>query len=113
MKRIRTIFVALVILLVSTVMVSGLASAEPVKPEMSSVILGDGVSGSDLGGVDSGGPPDPPGDDSEGDPDDFWGASDDKGILPPIGALDGDSASLAWPQVLYLMALQALQTMVP
>lgn len=104
MKRIRTIFVSLVILLVSMTMVFGTVLAAPtqldVDPDVGVETPAGGETGDTNGGDDGAVLPG-----GEGDPDDGFGSKTDPNIYTLVGWADGVDG-LGWSQILDLLAIQ-------
>ncbi len=103
MKRTRTIFVSLVILLVSMTMVIGTGTAAPLEPDVGFDWVGDvppegGTDGADDWGTNGS-------EDGEGDPGD---AGDGYGVVgkPPTMDLASESEDLDWMQYMYLLFIQ-------
>ena len=109
MKRTRTIFVSLVILLVSMTMVIGTGTAAPLEPDVGFDWVGDvppegGTDGTDDWGTNGS-------EDGEGDPGDAgdgYGAYDDKGCLPSVGWTAAVTSGLTWSHLLDLLFIQTL-----
>ncbi|MCP4574186.1 MAG: hypothetical protein GY838_17630 [bacterium] len=113
MNRTRTIFVSLVILLVSMTMVLSVATAAPVPPDIGSDLQGDLPLADGIYTTDGGAGPTPP--DGEGDPGDDgdgFGFDGGRDVLIPFGADADASPSLTWSQVLYLLTFETIQIMV-
>lgn len=109
MKRTRTIFVSLVILLVSMTMVFGTGTATPVEPDVGFDWVGDappegGTDGADDWGTNGS-------EDGEGDPGDAgdgYGVSRDGIDLPPVGWTSEATSGLTWSHLLDLLFIQTL-----
>jgi len=101
MKRIRTICVSLVILLVSMTLAFGSSMAVPVGPDVGTESVGNlppegGAYNSGDDGII------PPG--GEGDPDDGYGAKPDPDDGPIVGWTSA-AGGLSWTQLLDLLAV--------
>ena len=111
MKRIRTIFVSLVILLVSMTMAWGVATAAPVQPDVGIELLDDTTSLDD--GFFNDGEGDGSGTiDVDGNPTDSGDGFGAK-TKPPIFGTDSEIVDdPTWYEITYMIALQSIRIVV-